>query len=65
MTRRAASGKSELLTLARKEKQLREALKTLFDLLEQYAPMWYTEEHREKARAALDAYNLIQLAERI
>jgi hypothetical protein len=54
MTRRAASGKGEVLKLARKEKQLREALKTLFDLLEEYAPMWYTVEHREKARVALD-----------
>jgi hypothetical protein len=55
MTRRTASRKAEVLKLARKEKQLREALKTLFDLLEEYAPMWYTEDHREKARTALDA----------
>jgi len=33
--------------------QLREALKMLYDLLEDYAPVWYTEEHHEKVRAAL------------
>jgi hypothetical protein len=34
-------------------RELREALKTLYDLLEGYAPPWYTEEHRDKAEAAL------------
>jgi len=33
--------------------KLREALKTLYDLLEEYAPPWYTEEHPDKAEAAL------------
>ena len=33
--------------------ELREALKMLYDLLEGYAPPWYTEEHRDKAEAAL------------
>jgi hypothetical protein len=31
----------------------RSALKELFELLEEYAPMWYTEEHRRLAVAAL------------
>jgi len=34
-------------------RELREALKMLYDLLEGYAPPWYTEEHRDKAEAAL------------
>jgi hypothetical protein len=33
--------------------KLREALKMLYDLLEQYAPSWYIEEHHDKAEAAL------------
>jgi len=30
-----------------------EVLRELIDLLEQYAPMWYTEEHHKRAMAAL------------
>jgi hypothetical protein len=30
-----------------------EVLRELFNLLEQYAPMWYTEEHHNRAVAAL------------
>jgi hypothetical protein len=33
--------------------KLREALKMLYDLLEEYAPSWYTGEHHDKAEAAL------------
>jgi hypothetical protein len=33
--------------------KLREALKMLCDLLEDYAPSWYGEKIRDKARAAL------------
>ena len=33
--------------------RLVEALSELHDLLEEYAPYWYTEEHHEKAMAAL------------
>jgi hypothetical protein len=31
----------------------REALVELFDLLEEYAPRWYTERHRARALAAI------------
>jgi len=31
----------------------REVLVELFDLLEEYGPSWYTEEHRDRAIAAL------------
>ena len=34
-------------------KRLAEALEDLYELLEEYAPAWYTQEHREKAEAAL------------
>ena len=33
--------------------KLREALQMLYDLLEEYAPAWYTEEHHDKAEVAL------------
>jgi hypothetical protein len=33
--------------------KLREALKMLYDLLEEYAPAWYTKEHHDKAEDAL------------
>jgi hypothetical protein len=34
-------------------RELQEALKMLYDLLEDYAPPWYTEEYHAKAEAAL------------
>jgi hypothetical protein len=33
----------------------REALVGLFDLLEEYSPSWYSEAHRAKALAAINA----------
>jgi hypothetical protein len=33
----------------------REVLEELFELLEEYAPTWYTEEHHNRAMAALFA----------
>jgi hypothetical protein len=33
--------------------ELREALKLIYDLLEDYAPSWYGEKIRDKAEAAL------------
>lgn len=33
--------------------ELREALKALYDLLEDFAPSWYEEEIRDRAKAAL------------
>ena len=33
--------------------ELREALRMLFDLVEEYAPTWYREDHHNKAEAAL------------
>jgi hypothetical protein len=38
---------------AAEAQKLREALKMLYDLLEDYAPSWYTEEHHDRAEAAL------------
>ena len=35
--------------------EAREALIELFDLLDEYAPVWYTEAHRERALAAMTA----------
>jgi hypothetical protein len=37
------------------QKQILDALKMLFDLLEEYAPAWYTEEHHRQALSALEA----------
>lgn len=33
--------------------ELRDALSDLYRLLEDYAPSWYTQEYREKAKGAL------------
>lgn len=35
--------------------EAREALIELFDLLEEYGPIWYTEAHRDRALAAIRA----------
>jgi len=37
------------------QKLVLDALKMLFDLLEEYAPSWYTEEHHTQALSALQA----------
>jgi len=39
--------------LAAEVMKLREALKMLYDLLEDYAPAWYSKEYHDKAKAAL------------
>lgn len=33
--------------------QLADVLEELYELLEEYGPYWYTQEHREKAESAL------------
>ena len=47
------SSSREIFRVIDTSHQLREALKMLYDLLEAYAPAWYTEEHHDKAKAAL------------
>ena len=45
-----------LTSLPRKDAQLAalaQALSELYQLLEEYAPAWYTQQHRERAKAAL------------
>jgi hypothetical protein len=37
------------------QEEVLDALKMLFDLLEEYAPAWYTEEHHRQALSALEA----------
>lgn len=54
-----AKAKSDLLSLRRQtdykseRDRLIEALSDLHNLLEEYAPSWYTEEHHRKAASAL------------
>jgi hypothetical protein len=43
----------EIRQLKDYQKKLVAALQMLFDLLEEYAPRWYTQKHRDKAIAAL------------
>jgi hypothetical protein len=43
----------EIRQLKDNQKKLVAALQMLFDLLEGYAPRWYTQQHRDKAIAAL------------
>jgi hypothetical protein len=42
-----------LRTAIKNEIRLYAALKSLFDLLENYGPVWYTKHHHDKARTAL------------
>ena len=46
---------AELARLRKNQKKLVQALQRLFNLLERYAPSWYTEEHHDSASAALSA----------
>jgi hypothetical protein len=47
-------GSDGLLRAAIKdETRLYAALKSLFDLLENYGPIWYTKHHHDKAKTAL------------
>ena len=43
----------EVVKLREQQRQILDALQMLFDLLEAFAPCWYTEEHHERALAAL------------
>jgi hypothetical protein len=45
----------EIVRLREEQRKSLDALQMLFDLLEQYAPWWYTEEHRQRALSALEA----------
>lgn len=55
MTRRDGpeSLEHEVAELRENQRHLLSALQLLFDLLEAYAPSWYTEEHHKQALAAL------------
>jgi len=55
---KAASGYSSPdneLETSSESKHLREVLSELQDLLEDYAPTWYTEEHHRRVESALHA----------
>ena len=47
------SEKTELNRLRENQARLIDALQVLYDLLEAYAPTWYTEEHHDLVSAAL------------
>jgi hypothetical protein len=50
------AGRHRLGALSETERQrerLAWALRNLYDILESHAPMWYTQEHHEKAESAL------------
>ena len=44
----------KLLRLLETEYQLHDALKLLFDLLEEYGPVWYQKRHHDQAQYALN-----------
>jgi hypothetical protein len=44
---------AEVVKLRENQRKQIEALQLLFDLLEEYSPSWYTEEHHKQAYAAL------------
>jgi hypothetical protein len=41
------------ITRPERQKMLNDALRLLFDLLEEYSPLWYTKEHHDQADEAL------------
>ena len=45
------------LTDARKSTDPKVVLKEVFQLLEEYGPMWYTEELHDRMKAALASHN--------
>lgn len=49
------SNHAEILRLQKRQKTLNDALRLLFDLLEEYSPLWYTKEHHDQAADALEA----------
>jgi hypothetical protein len=52
MTQRSTAN-SDVRKLREDQRKLVTALKTLFDLLEDYAPHWYAQEHHDIASDAL------------
>jgi hypothetical protein len=44
---------NEVVGVREEQRQILDVLQMLFDLLEAFAPCWYTEEHHERALAAL------------
>ena len=50
---RNTTANSEVRKLRNKQKKLVSALQALLDLLEAYAPRWYTQEHHDVAFEAL------------
>ena len=46
-------GDAPLRTAIEDEMRLYGALKSLFDLLENYSPVWYTKHYHDKAKTAL------------
>jgi len=59
MTRKRATAKIDRETYTQSPPRLaptpRAVLQELFDLLEEYAPVWYTEELHDRAKAALSS----------
>jgi len=45
----------ESIRSGQEQKEILDALKMIFDLLEEYAPAWFTEEHHRQALSALEA----------
>jgi hypothetical protein len=61
MVARADPAEAHLPNRIQMEQKLRrmsEALRELYDLLEQYAPSWYTRDLHERARSALQEIKL-------
>jgi hypothetical protein len=48
------SNHAEIRRLQKRQETLNDALRFLFDLLEEYSPLWYTNEHHDQAADALE-----------
>jgi hypothetical protein len=49
--------RAEVRKLRNTQRMLHKALRLLFELLEEYSPMWYDKYHHDQAKAALERWN--------
>ena len=55
------STEAEIIKLRSTQKNLYEALRSLFELLERYSPLWYDKRFHDQAKAALKQFRYARL----
>jgi hypothetical protein len=53
--------RAEVRKLRNTQKTLHKALRLLFELLEEYSPMWYQKHNHDQAKTALERVELIRI----